>query len=92
MCVSAARSLEARVKISFNNQTVEGKDSLKILGVTLDKNCTFTSHVTEVAKKLKQKTLALSRLKRKGMLCKNLVQVYKSTIWPSAEYVSPEWH
>ena len=31
MCVSTARSYQAKVKIDFNGQTVTGSDSLKIL-------------------------------------------------------------
>ena len=92
MCVSAARSFDARVELNFNGQTVKGRDSLKILGVTLDRDCTFTYHIEEVAKKLRKKTWVLSKLRRKGMKTDDLVQVYKTTIRPSAEYASPAWH
>ena len=92
MCVSAARSFDPRVSVSFNGQIVKGKESLKILGVTLDRDCFFNTHVTQVAKKLRGKTWALTRLKRKGMREEDLIQAYKSTIRPSAEYASPVWH
>ena len=62
------------------------------MGVTLDKNCTFNTHVNQVAKRLRRKTWVLGRLKKKGMENKDLIQAYKSTIRPSAEYASPVWH
>ena len=92
MCVSAARSYDARVKLNFNGQTVTGRDSLKILGVTLDKDCSFTSHVNNLSKKLRKKTWALTRLRKKGMSEDDLVQAYKTLIRPTAEYASPVWH
>ena len=59
MCVSAARSFDARVIVDFNKKSVRGKDSLKILGVTLDRDFTFGTHVTEVGKKTKEKNLGV---------------------------------
>ena len=91
MCVSAARSFEAKVELKFNGQSVSGKDSLKILGVTLDKDCTFNSHVINVAKSLRSRTWALAKLRRKGMKQEDLVQAFKTTIRPAAEYASPVW-
>ena len=92
MCVSAARSCDARVKLNLNGQTVTGRDSLKILGVTLDKDCSFTSHVNILSKKLRKKTWALSKLRKKGMSEDDLIQAYKTLIRPTEEYASPVWH
>ena len=65
---------------------------MKVLGVTLNSDCTFSSHVEEVAKKLRRKNWALSKLRQKGMKEEDLVEAYKSTIRPSAEYATPVWH
>ena len=92
MCVSAARSFDARVEMKFGGQLIKGKDSLRILGVTLDRDCTFATHVEDLAKRIRARTWALSRLKRKGMKEEDLVQAYKSTIRPVVEYASPVWH
>ena len=87
MCVSAAR-----VCVNFNGQQIRGVDSMKVLGVTIDRDCSFRSHVLGGSKKLRKKMWALSKLKRKGMKADDLVQAYCSTIRPVAEYASPAWH
>ena len=92
MCVSAAKTFKARVKLSFNGQSVSGSDSLKILGVLLDNDCTFASHVQELGRRLRSKTWALSKLRAKGMDLDDLIEAYKSTIRPTAEYACPAWH
>ena len=45
MCVSAATSFKSRVQVTLNGQTIVGQDKMRILGVTLDYDCTFKSHV-----------------------------------------------
>ena len=92
MCVSAAKSFEPRVSVTFNGQAVRGVEKMKILGVTLDSDCGFSSHVDSIAKRLRKKTWTLSRLRRKGMAQEDLVQAYASAIRPVAEYASPVWH
>ena len=53
MCVSAAKSFEARTSVLFNNQSVKGVNKMKILGVTLNNDCGFKSHVNSIAKRLR---------------------------------------
>lgn len=43
---------------------IEARDSLKILGVTIDKKLTFEEHISTVLKKVYAKIGALRRLKR----------------------------
>ena len=52
MCVSAATSFEARVRVELEDQVITGSNSLKILGVTLDKDCAFRTHVDNIRNKL----------------------------------------
>ena len=92
MCVSAARSFAARVRLDFNGQSVIGTESLKVLGVTIDSDCSFKTHVQNISRKLRSKTWALGRLKKKGMSESNLIYAYQSMIRPCAEYASPVWH
>ena len=92
MLVSAATSFEARVRIQLNGETIEGTDSLKVLGVTIDKDATFKSHVDSLASKMRSKTWSLAKLKRKGLSEKDLIRTYKALIRPTVEYASPAWH
>ena len=79
MCVSAAQSFSAKVSLDFNGQAVQGSESLKVLGVTVDSDCTFRTHVNNIAKKLRSRAWALGKLKKKGMCDKDLVKAYLST-------------
>ena len=92
MCISAARSFQASVTIDYNGQEVKGQETMKVLGVTLDSDCSFRTHVDNVSKKLRSRTWALGKLRKKGMKTNDLVRAYQSTIRPCAEYASPAWH
>ena len=70
------------------NNTIKIEDTLKILGVTLDKSLTFKPHVTEMLKKTYAKIAALRRLKRMVPV-DILIKLYNAYILPHLEYCSP---
>ena len=92
MLISAATSFQARVRITLQNELVKGADSMKILGVTLDSDMSFSSHVRNTAAKARAKSWALSKLKKKGLTDDKLSRAYKCLIRPSLEYAAPAWH
>ena len=65
---------------------------MKILGVTLDRDCSFRSHVESIRSRLRSRTWALARLRKKGLSEDRLVRAYKCLIRPVAEYAAPAWH
>ena len=89
MLVSAATSYQPRTRISLNNETVSGKDSLKVLGVTLVIDLSFQDHVENIAAKTRSKAWALSKLRRKGLSEEKLLRAYKCLVRPSLEYAAP---
>ena len=92
MCVSGATSFKAGVKLSGRSGEIVGSKTLKCLGVTIDSDCSFKSHVKNLAAKIRSKTWTLSRLKRLGMSESDLKKVYTSLIRPVAEYASVVWY
>ena len=92
MLVSAATSFEARVRVQVNGQTITRTDSIKILGVTLDSDLSFRTHVEKIAAKARSKTWALSKLKKRGLSKEKLLRAYKCLIRPTTEYAAPAWH
>ena len=92
MLVSAATSFQPRVCVELGGELVKGSDKLKILGVTLDSDASFRTHVARLASKMRSKTWALSKLRKIGVDQSNLVKIYKRLIRPTAEYASPSWH
>lgn len=92
MCVSAASTFEAKVQVELHGQTIHGQDNMKVLGVTIDSDGSFKTHVENLRSKLRKRTWALSRLRRRGIPEDKLIKTYTSLIRPVVEYASPSWH
>ena len=58
MLVSTASSFKPRVRIELEGQTVTGQDSMRVLGVTIDSDTTFKTHVEKLSSKMRAKTWA----------------------------------
>ena len=92
MCVSAAVSFKPLVQVELDGQVVSCKEEMKILGVTIDSDCSFRSHVEKIRTNLRRRTWALSKLRRRGVKEDLLVKAYTGLIRPVAEYAAPAWH
>lgn len=89
MIASAAISFDPQVEISMGQVKIIGSNSLKLVGVHLDRDCSFKTHVNKIRSKLRSKTWALLRLKKAGLEEQQLIKVYKNPIRP---YAIPVWH
>ena len=65
---------------------------MKILGVTIDRDASFKTHTQTLSKRMRARSWALSKLRRRGLSEKDLVKTYKCLIRPSVEYAVPAWH
>ena len=74
--------------INLHNSNIDLNDSLKILGVTLDRKMTFKPYILEQLKKACAKTAALRKL-RKFIPQEVMIRLYKAYILPHLEYCSP---
>ena len=77
-----------RYNFSVDNNEVDANDTLKILGVTLDRKLSFVTHVSEQTKKACAKAYASRRLRRfipLDVMCR----LYKAYILPHLEYCCP---
>ena len=92
MLVSASTSFEARVRVELGGKTITGADRLKLLGVTIDSDMSFRTHARSIAARMRAKSWALSKLRKKGLAEEKLVRTYKTLIRPSVEYAAPAWH
>ena len=79
--------------ISIGNQTVNEVDNHKVLGVTIDCNLSWSSHVTALCKSISKKIYQLSKIKhflnlraRKIFFNAHIQSIidYRSTLWDSA--------
>ena len=71
--------------IVLNGSTVGTQESMKILGVTLDKMLTLKDHLSEQLKKAYAKSAALRRIRR-FVPAEVMISLYHSFVLPHVEY------
>ena len=92
MCVTAAYSHKTEAEITdTQGNKIKSVTSAKFLGVTLDSDCSVTTHVEDIRKKLRGRTWTLNKLKRSGFSEDELVRVYCAYMRPIAEYAAVAW-
>ena len=72
----------------LNNARIEFPRSIKILGVTLDKDLSYKEHISDQLKKAYTKASALRRMRR-FLRHDVMIKLYKAFILPHLEYCSP---
>ena len=83
-------SLNYDYTLQLNNTVLEVEDTLKILGVTIDKNLSFKEHLKGQLKKAYAKC---SALRKKMVGPKTMIRLYKAYILSSSILQSdPDWH
>ena len=91
-CVTAATSYKASAEISDKSgQKIKSGDKMKLLGVTIDSNCTINSHVTDVVKRIRARSCTLNALWWSGFSEEDFIKVYCLYIRPLAENATESW-
>ena len=77
MCVTAVSSYQASAEITdLEGNKIVSSPSSRFLGVTLDANCSWATHVDSVRRKLRARAWTLNSLRRSGFSEEELVRVY----------------
>ncbi len=71
---------------------IERANTVKLLGVHLDANFFWKSHVEAIVSKATQRLYFLKQLKRAGVPHRQLLYFYTTAIRPVLEYAAPVWH
>jgi hypothetical protein len=74
----------------FKEKEIQPTDKIKILGVTLDKEVRFKTHLADKAGKATKVALALRRMK--GLQLKAVKQLAQSAVLRVSDYASPVWY
>lgn len=91
-CITAATSYRASAKIKDKDgQEIISGQSAMFLGVTLDRDCSFKSHIDNIRKKIRARSWTLCALKRAGFNEQELIKTYCIYVHPLAEYSSTAW-
>ena len=65
---------ESNTPLHFQGNTIESSDCLKLLGVTIDEQLNFNTHIIEICKKASQRVGVIVRLKVIPLNC--IVHLY----------------
>src|SRR5579862_3902353 len=82
-----AAGRDSAIPLRFKGKEIAPTDSVKILGVTLDKKLRFKTHLANKVSKATKVALALCKLK--GLQPKAVKQLAQSVVLPVANYASP---
>ena len=82
---------ESNTPLYFQGNTIESSDCLKLLGITIDEQLNFNTHINEICKKASQRVGVMLRLKKLVPTNAKLT-LYKSAILPYLTYCHLTWH
>jgi hypothetical protein len=75
-----------------DGHNVERVYTFKLLGLYVDDNLKWNSHVNAICARASSRLYFLKQLKRSGVNIRDLLQFYVSVIRPILEYACPAWH
>lgn len=81
---------------NLNAIKIDGEDittvtSTKLVGLHIQNDLKWDTHVDEITKKARKKLHFLQRLKRSKLTTNDLITFYKSVVVPPLEYACPAW-
>ena len=77
--------------LEIENQKLKPAANLRILGVNIDDQLSFSEHISDICKKASRKIGVLARL-RNLIPCKTKLQLYLTAILPHLTYCQIVWH
>ena len=84
------KKVDTKFHLNVNGKIILEDEQVRLLGVTIDNNLNFNSHITENCGKVYQKTSALSRLR--GYISEKKAKLLLNTVVTSnLQYCSPIW-
>ena len=84
------RKLPKQVMLSINNQMLTQETSIRYLGVYIDYNISWKTHITNISKKIKRSIGILSKL-RYFLSTKTLLSLYYALVVPFLSYCIIAW-
>ena len=80
-------------QVTINNITIPNKDSVRYLGMTLDRRLTWKQHITDKSKQLKDKLKKFywHTGRRSNLSTQNKITLYKTIIKPVSTYGIQLW-
>lgn len=90
--ISFSRTPSSHDNVTINGSTIEVVGSINVLGVTLQNNLKWNSHVSNIVKKASKRLFFLIQLKRAGVSTDELVKFYRACVQPVLLYACQVFH
>ena len=91
MLIHRKKKTQGNIDVTINNNKLIQVDQVKYLGLHIDSKLQWNIHVNSMCKTITKK-LAMMNRTSKIVDKKTLIQIYKSFIMPSFDYVDSVWH
>ena len=91
MYISLTNTVTLADKIFVKDTPFETVESIKVLGVTVDKNLTFKEHIDKSVSKANSRIHGLTVFKRAGLNQGGLLRLYISNMRSVVTYGAPAW-
>jgi hypothetical protein len=78
--------------LKLNDVEIQSVSSFKLLGVHVDCNLKWSSHIDSICSKANMRVYFIKHLKRSGVEMEDVLHFYYSVVRPVLEYACPAWH
>ena len=78
--------------LAIDNVPIESVSSYKLLGVHIDADLKWNSHIDAICKKASSRLYFLKQLRRNNVQPPDLLYFYTAVVRPILEYACPAWH
>ena len=92
MEISFAKNPPDPPQILLEDQCLKAVNSVKLLGVIIQNDLKWDSHIADTIKRANQKLYMLRLLKKHNLPCNDLLTIYRSYVRPILEYGAPVWN
>ena len=89
MLISTSNKLKVNLDIKIGNISLKQSEFVKYLGIYIDQNLTWKSHINYISKKISKSVGIISKLRHVDL--PTLKQVYYSLVYPYLQYGISVW-
>eukprot|EP00794_Sanderia_malayensis_P001607 gene1607-1778_t len=91
MVINPPKATDSKITVKADEEGIEIKKQLKLLGVIIDDQMNFGEHIREISRKASQRLGGLNQF-RNIISTASKLTIYKTSIMPYVTYCSTVWH
>eukprot|EP00794_Sanderia_malayensis_P004329 gene4329-4902_t len=91
MVINPPKATDSKITVKADEEEIEIKKQLKLLGVIIDDQMNFGEHIREISRKASQRLGVLNQF-RNNISTASKLTIYKTSIMPYVTYCITVWH